>query len=92
MAKQELYLEKIEAGTPDSAQIDYHNVIGRIEYRWKQSGEFSSMEGLVAIALLLGGGLKSLQAAALATGLPFSFVLLSALLGRPWHCSYEIRR
>lgn len=32
--------------------------------------------GLVAIALLLAGGLKSLQAAALATALPFSVILL----------------
>ena len=35
-----------------------------------------TIEGLVAIALLLGGGLKSLQAAALATGFPFAIVLL----------------
>ena len=34
------------------------------------------IEGLVAIALLLGGGLKSLQAASLATGFPFAIVLL----------------
>ncbi|WP_336650864.1 MULTISPECIES: BCCT family transporter [unclassified Leucobacter] len=34
------------------------------------------LEGLVAIALLLAGGLQSLQAAALATALPFSVVLL----------------
>ncbi|HIY67034.1 MAG TPA: BCCT family transporter [Candidatus Agrococcus pullicola] len=34
------------------------------------------LEGVVAIALLLAGGLQSLQAAALATALPFSIVLL----------------
>ncbi|WP_084499546.1 BCCT family transporter [Brevibacterium album] len=34
------------------------------------------MEGLLAIALLLAGGLGALQAAALATALPFSVVLL----------------
>lgn len=34
------------------------------------------LQGVVAIALLLAGGLKSLQAAALATALPFSVVLL----------------
>ena len=34
------------------------------------------MEGLVAIALLLGGGLSSLQAASLVTGFPFALVLL----------------
>ena len=37
---------------------------------------WSVLEGLVAIALLLAGGLQSQQAAALATALPFSVVLL----------------
>ncbi|QAB17969.1 BCCT family transporter [Leucobacter muris] len=37
---------------------------------------WSILEGVVAIALLLAGGLQSLQAAALATALPFSVVLL----------------
>ena len=35
-----------------------------------------SAEGAVAIVLLLGGGLTSLQAASLATGFPFAIVLL----------------
>ena len=38
------------------------------------------VEGLVAIALLLGGGLASLQAAVLATSLPFALVLLGMCL------------
>jgi len=33
-------------------------------------------EGLVAIALLLGGGLKALQSMVVTTGFPFTFVLL----------------
>ena len=33
-------------------------------------------EGFVAIALLLGGGLRSLQAATLVSGLPFAFILI----------------
>jgi choline/glycine/proline betaine transport protein len=33
-------------------------------------------EGLVAAALLLGGGLVALQTAAIATGLPFAVILL----------------
>jgi BCCT family betaine/carnitine transporter len=33
-------------------------------------------EGLVAIALLLGGGLTALQAMSVSTGLPFTIVLL----------------
>jgi len=40
-----------------------------------------SFEGLVAIALLLGGGLASLQAAAIATGFPFAIVLVIMLWG-----------
>lgn len=34
------------------------------------------MEGLVAAALLLGGGLTALQSASIATGLPFTFILI----------------
>ena len=38
------------------------------------------IEGFVAIALLLGGGLVSLQAAVLATSVPFTLVLLGMCL------------
>ena len=34
------------------------------------------LEGAIAIALLLGGGLAALQAAAIATGFPFAIVLV----------------
>ena len=34
------------------------------------------IEGIIAIALLLGGGLVALQAMAVSTGLPFTIVLL----------------
>jgi len=34
------------------------------------------LEGLVAIALLLGGGLSALQGAAVSTGIPFTIVVL----------------
>ena len=34
------------------------------------------LEGLVAIALLLGGGLAALQSMAVATGFPFAMLLL----------------
>ncbi|WPZ34224.1 BCCT family transporter [Thalassobaculum sp. OXR-137] len=39
---------------------------------------WACFEGLVAIALLLGGGLQALQAMAVSTGLPFTAVLLLA--------------
>jgi hypothetical protein len=37
---------------------------------------WASLESLVAIALLLGGGLSALRTASVATGLPFAIVLL----------------
>ncbi|WP_299361658.1 BCCT family transporter [uncultured Paracoccus sp.] len=37
-----------------------------------------TFEGLLAIALMLGGGLTALQAMAVSTGFPFTFVLLGA--------------
>ena len=39
-----------------------------------------TFEGLIAIVLLVGGGLTALQAASLATGFPFVFVLLALCL------------
>lgn len=49
-------------------------------------------EGAVAAVLLLGGGLAALQAAAIATGLPFAVVLL-CMCGTIWmglHREYQI--
>ena len=50
---------------------------GRIDAPVAQRVFWCVIEGLVAIALLLGGGLEALQAASLATGLPFVIVLLA---------------
>lgn len=49
---------------------------GKIDAPVPQRVFWCTIEGLVAIALLLGGGLQSLQAASLATGFPFAIVLL----------------
>ena len=49
---------------------------GRVDAPVAQRVFWCTIEGLVAIALLLGGGLEALQAASLATGLPFTIVLL----------------
>jgi BCCT family betaine/carnitine transporter len=56
--------------------IDIIAAGGKIDAPVPQRVFWCSLEGLVAIALLLGGGLKSLQAASLATGFPFAIVLL----------------
>ena len=49
---------------------------GKVDAPVAQRVFWCTIEGLVAIALLLGGGLDSLQAASLATGFPFALVLL----------------
>ena len=49
---------------------------GKMDAPVAQRVFWCAIEGLIAIALLLGGGLKSLQAASLATGFPFAIVLL----------------
>ncbi len=59
-----------------SLVIDSITAGGKIDAPVAQRVFWCTFEGLVAIALLLGGGLASLQAAAISTGLPFVFVLL----------------
>ena len=56
--------------------IDIIAAGGKVDAPIPQRVFWCTAEGLVAIALLLGGGLKALQAASLATGFPFAIVLL----------------
>jgi BCCT family betaine/carnitine transporter len=59
-----------------SLVIDTITAGGKVDAPVVQRVFWCTFEGLVAIALLLGGGLASLQAAAVATGLPFAIVLV----------------
>lgn len=59
-----------------SLVIDTITAGGKVEAPVGQRIFWASAEGLVAIALLLGGGLGALQAASVSTGLPFTVVLL----------------
>jgi BCCT family betaine/carnitine transporter len=59
-----------------SLVIDTITAGGKVDAPVAQRVFWASFEGLVAIALLLGGGLVSLQAAAVATGLPFALLLV----------------
>jgi betaine/carnitine transporter, BCCT family len=59
-----------------SLVIDTITAGGKIDAPVSQRIFWACFEGLVAIALLLGGGLGALQAAAVSTGLPFAIVLL----------------
>jgi BCCT family betaine/carnitine transporter len=61
-----------------SLVIDTITAGGKIDAPVTQRVFWASFEGLVAIALLLGGGLAALQAAAVSTGFPFAIVLLLA--------------
>ncbi|MCG9128603.1 BCCT family transporter [Candidatus Poribacteria bacterium] len=56
--------------------IDIMAAGGKIDAPIPQRVFWCTAEGLVAIALLLGGGLIALQAASLVTGFPFSIVLI----------------
>ena len=56
--------------------IDIIAAGGKVDAPVPQRVFWCTAEGLVAIALLLGGGLQALQAASLATGFPFAIVLL----------------
>ena len=59
-----------------SLVIDTITAGGKIDAPVQQRVFWCILEGLIAIALLLGGGLEALQALAIATGLPFAIVLL----------------
>ena len=59
-----------------SLVIDTITAGGKMDAPVQQRIFWCTFEGLVAIALLIGGGLASLQAAAIATGFPFAIVLV----------------
>ncbi|TLP43857.1 BCCT family transporter [Cohaesibacter sp. CAU 1516] len=59
-----------------SLVIDTITAGGKIDAPVPQRVFWCTFEGLVAIVLLIGGGLGSLQAMVISTGLPFTLVLL----------------
>ena len=61
-----------------SLVIDTITAGGKVDAPLPQRVFWCTFEGLVAIALLLGGGLGALQAMAVSTGFPFTIVLLLA--------------
>ena len=63
-----------------SLVIDTITAGGKIDAPVPQRVFWCTFEGLVAIALLIGGGLASLQAMVISTGLPFTLVLLALCL------------
>lgn len=63
-----------------SLVIDVIAAGGKVDAPAPQRVFWCVFEGLVAIALILGGGLVALQAMAVSTGFPFAIVLLVAVL------------
>ena len=59
-----------------SLVIDTITAGGKMDAPVVQRVFWCTLEGLVAIALLLGGGLAALQGAAVSTGIPFTLVIL----------------
>ncbi len=66
----------VTSSDPGSRVIDMIAAGGKVDAPMPQRVFWCCFEGAVAIALLIGGGLASLQAAVLSTGLPFTLVLL----------------
>ncbi len=62
-----------------SLVIDTITAGGKMDAPVAQRVFWCTLEGLVAIALLLGGGLAALQGAAVSTGIPFTLVLLAMM-------------
>ena len=60
-----------------SLVIDTITAGGKMDAPVAQRVFWCTLEGLVAIALLLGGGLNALQGAAVSMGIPFTLVLLA---------------
>ena len=60
-----------------SLVIDTITAGGKIDAPKPQRLFWATIEGMIAIVLLIGGGLSALQAGVTATGLPFSLVLLA---------------
>ncbi|MFD1883326.1 BCCT family transporter [Paracoccus pacificus] len=62
-----------------SLVVDTISAGGKVHAPIPQRVFWCSFEGLVALVLMLVGGLTALQAMAVSTGLPFTFVLLGAV-------------
>jgi BCCT family betaine/carnitine transporter len=68
----------ITSSDSGSLVIDSITAGGKVDAPKPQRVFWAIIEGAIAIALLLGGGLAALQTAVITTGLPFTLVLLAA--------------
>jgi BCCT family betaine/carnitine transporter len=68
----------ITSSDSGSLVIDSITAGGKVDAPKPQRMFWAIIEGVIAIALLLGGGLAALQTAVITTGLPFTLVLVAA--------------
>ena len=66
----------ITSSDSGSLAVDYMTSGGKLDAPIPQKVFWASVEGAIAIALILGGGLAALQAASITTGFPFALLLL----------------
>ena len=59
-----------------SLVVDLMTSGGKLDSPYGQKVFWASLEGAVAIALLVGGGLSALQSASISTGFPFALILI----------------
>nr|WP_227370017.1 BCCT family transporter [Halomonas sp. M20] len=71
----------ITSSDSGSLVIDTITSGGKVDAPTGQRVFWALIEGIIAIALLLGGGLTALQAMAVSTGLPFTLILLAGCYG-----------
>lgn len=73
-----------------SLVVDHLTSGGKLDSPVPQRVFWAVMEGIVAAVLLIGGGLTTLQTAAVATGLPFALILLFTIYSLYLGFSQEI--
>jgi len=66
----------ITSSDSGSLVVDHLTSGGKLDSPVPQRVFWAIMEGVIAAVLLIGGGLATLQTAAVTTGLPFTFILL----------------
>lgn len=66
----------ITSSDSGSLVVDFMTSGGKLDAPRGQKVFWAFMEGAIAIALLVGGGLSALQSASISTGLPFAIILI----------------
>lgn len=82
----------ITSSDSGSLVVDFMTSGGKLDAPRGQKVFWAFMEGAIAIALLVGGGLSALQSASISTGLPFAVILffVSLSLRKSLKCDKQL--